>query len=276
MLKFNEVFGIFLQRRLPMTKTGLKKILLSQKAKKVYLVISLFFILFVLCNDLLLPWYVNRGGIFIVPSVIGMKSDDARHFLDSLGFEVRIADTRMDRDHPAGIVIIQNPPSGDKVKRGRRVYLTISGGEILVSVPNIKGRTLRDALFVLEKEGLKLGAVEYAPSEEFPENTVVEQKVSPGAKVKHDVYISIVVSQGSVLQKVSVPDITGKNLTDATTVLTNAGLKIGNVTYVPSVDLLPNTIVDQYPRVGEMVSIGQSIDLFVVQGAEKKKEILEN
>lgn len=259
-----------------MTKTGLKKILTSQKAKKLYLALSLFFILFILCNDLLLPWYVNRGGVFIVPSVIGMKSDDARHLLDSLGFEARIGDTRMDRDHPAGVVIIQNPVEGDKVKRGRRVYLTVSGGELLVSVPNIKGRTLRDALFVLEKEGLKLGAVEYAPSEEFPENTVVEQKVSPGAKVKHDVYVSVVVSQGSISQKVAVPDITGKNLTEATTMLASVGLKIGNVTYVPSVDLLPNTIVDQYPRVGEMVSVGQGIDLFVVQGAEKKKEILEN
>jgi eukaryotic-like serine/threonine-protein kinase len=259
-----------------MTKTGLKKILSSQKAKKFYLTVSLFFILFILCNDILLPWYVNRGGICVVPSVTGMKSDDARHLLDSLGFEPRIADTRMDRDHPAGIVIIQNPPSGDKVKRGRRVYLTVSGGEILISVPNIKGRTLRDALFVLEKEGLKLGAVEYAPSEEFPENTVVEQKINPGVKVKHDVYVSVVVSQGSASQKVAVPDITGKNLTEATTVLLNIGLKIGNVTYVPSIDLLPNTIVDQYPRVGEMVSIGQAVDLFVVQGAEKKKEILEN
>src|SRR5271169_1034552 len=102
-----------------MAKTGLKKILSSQRAKKIYLTVSLFFILFILCNNVLLPWYVNRGGICVVPEVTGMKSDDAWHLLDSLGFEPRIADTRMDRDHPAGIVIIQNPPSGDKVKRGR-------------------------------------------------------------------------------------------------------------------------------------------------------------
>ncbi|HUL43101.1 MAG TPA: PASTA domain-containing protein [Bacteroidota bacterium] len=259
-----------------MSKNRWKKLTSAHVVRKLFIIFCFLVLLFVAFNYFLIPLYVNAGGIETVPSVVGMAYDDAHHVLDSLGFEARKGDVRLDRDHPAGIVIIQNPVAGDSVKKGRRVYLTVSGGELLVSVPSIKGRTLRDARFALEKEGLRLGAIEYAASDQFPENTVIEQKVGAGAKVKRDVYVSVVVSQGSVAQKIAVPDVTGKTLAEASAIFQAAGLAVGNITYVPSADLLPNTIVDQYPRVGEMVATGQKVDLFVVQGAEKQKETLEN
>ena len=222
-----------------------------------------------------MPWYATSGGVITVPPVVGMKIDEAMKLLDSLGFEPRKGDIRMDRENPAGFVIIQNPLEKAIVKKGRRVYLTISGGEIMVSVPNLKGRTLRDARFMLEREGLKLGAIEYQQSDDYPENTVVEQNIYAGAKVKRDIYVSVVISQGSFAEKISVPDVTGKTLFEAGKILLNIGLKSGNITYVPSPDMLPNTVVDQYPRSGEMVVKGQPIDLIVVQGGEKKEYLRE-
>ena len=113
-------------------KFDLKKTLTSPRAKKIYLIFALFLLLFFVCNDLILPWYVNKGGELIVPSVIGLKIETAKRMLDSLGLEAREGDTRTDREHPPGTVIIQNPGSGSKVKKGRRVYLTISEGEQMV------------------------------------------------------------------------------------------------------------------------------------------------
>lgn len=252
------------------------KYLKSPKVKKVFLVLAPLLILFFLFNDLLMPWYVDASGVIVVPPVVGLKFDDAKKLLDSLGFAPMKGNTRLDREHPEGIVIIQNPIDGSKVKRGRRIYLTVSGGEFKVIVPDLRGNTVRDAKFQLEREGLKLGAVEYQYSDIFPANTVIEQKIPPGAKVKRDVYISIVESKGSVAEKICVPDVTGKTLAEAVKILTEIGLKLGNATYIPSSDLLPNTVVDQYPRVGEMVIAGQSIDLIIVQGAVKKKDIFEN
>ncbi len=257
-------------------KPVLKDMLASGMAKKVYLVLAICLVFFVVCNDFLLPWYVNQGGILIVPPVVGMKFEDAKHLLDSLGLEGRKGDVRLDREHPEGVVIVQNPIAGDRVKIGRRIYLTVSGGELLVTVPSVKGRTVRDARFVLEREGLKLGAVEYQPSDSFPQNTVMEQGIAPGTRTKRDKYVSIVVSQGSLSQKVTIPDLSGKTLTEATNLLTSMGLKPGNISYVPSMDLLPNTVVDQYPRGGELVGIGSAVDLIIIQGGEKKKELLEN
>jgi len=253
-----------------------KKYLTSGRAKRIYIVFAALLVFFFGLNDLLLPWYVNSGGVITVPPVVGISFDTATRLLDSLGFESRKGDVRLDRAHPAGVVIIQNPVDGSKVKKGRRIYLTVSGGEVTVQVPNIKGRTLRDARFQLEHNGLKLGGVEYESSAEYPANTIIEQKIIPGTNVKRDVYISVIVSQGSSEVNISVPDVTGKTLSEASKILSAIGLKVGNITYIPSSDLLPNTVVDQYPRMGEKTLPDRSVDLILVQSSDMKKEILEN
>ncbi len=252
------------------------KSFLKTKTRRAIAVLVVLVVLFLIANNLVLPWYVNQGGIVTVPTLVGLTFERAEQVLDSLRLVPRKADVRLDKEHPAGIVIAQNPISGEQVKQGRRVYVTVSGGEVQVAVPSIKGRTLRDARFALEREGLKMGSVEYAPSDSFPQNTIIDQQPGPGAKMKKDAYVSVIVSQGSISQKISVPDLTGKTFREASALLTSAGLKLGNITYLHSPDLLPNTVIEQYPRAGEMVVSGQSIDLFVVQGGEVKKEILEN
>lgn len=224
----------------------------------------------------MLPLYVNSRGIVTIPSVVGLKYEEAFSLLDSLGFEPRKGDSRLDKDKPAGTVLIQNPPPGSIVKSGRRVYLTLSAGEIKVAVPNLLGKTLRDSKFVLERIGLKLGAVEYDTSDQYPINTVMAQRIAPGAKIKKEMYVSVVISTGSATDKVAVPDLTSKSFNAAIEILKKIGLEVGNVSYIISPDLLPNTIVDQYPRAGEMVARTQPIDLIIVREGEHPKDYYEN
>lgn len=240
--------------------------------KKIFLGIALFFLLFVVCNDLILPWYVEHGSTIEVPDVVGMSLDDATRALDSLGLEGRKGDVRTDREHPEGTVVVQNPLAGHAVKKGRRVYLTVSGGEESVNVPSIRGRTLRDATFLLERTGLRLGEVSHEPSEDYPVNTIIEQGHVPGGKVRKDTRINVTVSLGAVSTSVAVPALAGKSLSEAKRILEQAGIALGNVTYIPSADLLPNTVIEQYPQAGELVEAKQAVDLVVVQGAAKDKE----
>jgi serine/threonine-protein kinase len=205
-----------------------------------------------------------------------MNFESAKKILDAIRLEAVKSETRLDMDHPAGMIIMQNPVANEQVKRGRRIYLSISGGDVVTTVPAIRGKTIRDARFALEREGLKMGTMEYAASDSFPQNTIIEQRPQAGVRIKKDAYIAVVISQGSVAQKIAVPDFTRKNLKEVTTLLINSGLKLGNITYLSSPDLLPNTVIEQYPRAGELVTSGQAVDLFVVQGGEQKKEQLEN
>jgi beta-lactam-binding protein with PASTA domain len=238
--------------------------------RKIFIGIALFFVLFVVCNDFLLPWYVEHGSTVEVPDLVGLTLEDASRRLDSLGLVGKQGDVRPDREHPAGIVVIQNPLAGHAVKKGRRVYLTISGGEETVDVPSVRGRTLRDATFLLERTGLRLGEVSHAPSSEYPVNTIIEQGYAPGAKARKEARVDVTVSLGPVALSIAVPDLNGKTLGEAKKLIETAGITLGNVTYIPSPDLLPNTVIEQFPHAGELVEAGQAIDLVVVQGAEQK------
>ncbi len=117
---------------------------------------GLLFIVLLLDN-VILPWYVNHGGTLVVPDVVGMQEADAFRVLDSLNLEPRKGDVHPDKDYPEGYVVAQNPVALQIVKPRRRVYLTISGGEQLAVVPELKGRSLRDTKFALDRSGLKLG-----------------------------------------------------------------------------------------------------------------------
>jgi beta-lactam-binding protein with PASTA domain len=170
-------------------------------------------------------------------------------------------------------VINQNPQGGAVVKHGRRVYLTMSGGEALVSVPSLRGRSTRDAKFALDRFGLRLGGINYATSSNFPENTIMEQSVAPDTKVNRGTVVSVTVSSGRETRQIEVPQLVGKSTTEAEKLLLGAHLKVGNITFQPSFDLLPNTVVDQFPRSGEMVNEDQAVDLFIVKAGKPTEEI---
>ena len=239
----------------------------------IFVVLTVFFVVF---NYAFMPWYVRGAGQVKVVSVVGMRFEDARKILDSLGLDVRQGDVRSDTKYSIGSVINQNPIAGRVVNKGRRIYLTISGGERLVGVPMLAGRTLRDARFQLDRVGIRLGAVEYAVSDTFPENTVISQSVMPDNQVKHDTYISVVVSMGKTSERVPVPELSGKTLAQATQILATIGLKIGNISYQPLANFLANTIIDQFPHVGEQVARGQAVDIVVVRAGAKAEGEFEN
>ena len=146
---------------------------------------------------------------------------------------------------------------------------TVSGGEPLVRVPLLRGKSLRDARFTLERTALTLGNIVYQVSVEFPENTIIDQAIAEGTMVKNGSKIDVTVSQGKLSNKFPIPNVTLKSLTEAEKILTEIGFKIGTVTYQASSDLLPNTVLDQTPKGGELTSLDQPVNLLVAQQSGK-------
>jgi beta-lactam-binding protein with PASTA domain len=261
---------------MPVSK-NLARILSSRRAKKAYVIVSILIVFLLVCDSLVMPWFVSRGGIVEVPDVVGMKFESAQRVLDSLGLQARESEVRPDLKYPLGTVVAQIPGSGAQVRPARRIYLAVSGGEPIAEVPTLKGRSLRDAKFALERVGLVLGSTTYLPSEDFPPNTIVDQSTSAGTKIKKGSFVGVVISQGKETDRIAVPEVVGKILPEAEKILAQRGLRIGNISYQENLELLPNTVLAQYPRGGELVGLGQPIDLFVVQvGTKKPKEVLEN
>ena len=251
----------------------LRRLLAILTSKKLLYTIGTLIGLFFLFNSILLPLYVDHGDVLLVPKVTGMPADEAHRVLSGAGLQAVDAETHPDLQVPLGGVIIQNPAAGAKVKHGRRVYLTISGGDVYVTVPQLRGRSTRDAKFALERNGLRLGTVNYATSDAYPENTIVEQSAPAEGKIAKGSAVNITVSRGKMLEETTVPMLVGKTVTEAEKILVAAGLKVGNITYQLSFDLIPNTVVEQFPRAGDPVQQGQAVDLFVVKIGKPTEEI---
>ena len=220
---------------------------------------------FLLVNYAVMPWYVYHGGTLPVPEVTGHQYEEALNILSAAGLVGIPGDTVLDNSLPVGSVVTQNPKSNAVVKYGRHVYLTICGGEVQVNVPMMRGRSLRDAKFAIERNGLLLGEVQYASSDSSPVNTIISQSVAPMQKVRKGTAVGLTVSTGHEATSIEVPDLTGKSLADAHKVLMRLKLNVGKVTEQISNELLPNTVVDQFPKPGSAVEPGKSIDLFVVK-----------
>ncbi len=229
-------------------------------------------LILLLANYVVLPWYVHHGGTLNVPDLTGMKVEDALARLEEIGLVGIQGEVILDNQFPVGTVVTQNPRPNSVVKYGRHVYLTVCGGEVLVSVPSLRGRSLRDARFALERNGIVLGEVHYAASDSLPANTVMGQTLAPGARVKKGATIDVVVSVGHGVLAFEVPDLTGKSLGEAERILARMGLKIGTVTYQINPELLPNTIVDQFPLPGSPADSTRRVDLFVVKAGRIQDE----
>lgn len=238
--------------------------------KKILLTIGIVFALFAVFNYLVMPMYVNHYETVKVPKVTGMNILDATKIVEENGLDIKQADIKYDEKIPIGQILDQNPPPDVMVKAGRRVYVTICGGEQLAEVPNLRGRSLRDAKFALEQRGLHVGEAVRKNTNEFPADVVITQVIQPGSKVKRNTKIELIVSDGPVMGDLKVPMIVGKKLEEAKKIITDAKLRVGKITYQTNNEVPPGQIVDQYPKADKSANENTTVEVFV---ARKKVDV---
>jgi eukaryotic-like serine/threonine-protein kinase len=240
-------------------------------AKKLIIFTGILFVLFFLMNNLIMPWYVKHSDTVKVPKITGMNYVEAKKVIEDGGLEIKQGEVKYDENIPIGQILDQNPPADEIVKYGRRIYVTICGGEQLSEVPNLRGRSLRDAKFALEQRGLKVGETVKKNTNEFPEDFVISQIIQPGSKVKKNTTLDLILSDGPVIGELKVPNVTGKNLEEAKKIISESKLKLGKITYQTNNELPPNQIIDQYPKVDKSANENTTVDLFVA----RKKVIIK-
>jgi eukaryotic-like serine/threonine-protein kinase len=251
-------------------KKNIRKSLLR---KILYILLGLVaFIL--LLNYVIMPWYVSSPETK-VPQVVGLQTQEAINLLQKDGFKPIISDTSYGLQIPTGGVFLQKPDAGKVVKEGRTVYLFVSGGQKVISVPLLKGKSILDAKFALERLGLKLGRIERIPSSQ-PEDMIFDQQYAEGTLLKQGEIVGITVSAGRGGGEIIVPDLIGKSLSEAMKILADSSLVVGKINYQPSSTLLPNTILDQYPSSGNTLNPGDAVDLFATKASDKNTPSEEN
>lgn len=238
--------------------------------KKILIIAAAFIGIILVFNSLIMPWYVKHDALVRVPSVTGLSFTEAQKILEDAGLEAKQGDIRYDASKPIGSVMEQNPPAEQMVKSGRRIYLIISGGEQVYDVPNLVGRTEREARFSLSQRNLLMLELGSKSSAQYPAGIVIEQLYPAGTKVKKGTNIGVVLSVGMESGNIKIPNLTGKNIEEAKKILAQYKLAVGKITTQPSTSVPVNAVIDQYPKANSMAKENDKIDLFVNREIKKK------
>jgi serine/threonine-protein kinase len=121
------------------------------------------------------------NGVVTVPTVAGKTEKDAIAALAAVGLTAEVRYTA-DKAH-IGVVVAEPVPIGGTLAPGSLVMITVGYDASLASVPDVIGRTLRDAEARLRTAGLKaVSKVGPASSSDTTVSAgeVYQQSVAPG------------------------------------------------------------------------------------------------
>ncbi len=201
----------------------------------------------------------------VVPKVIGMQLTIAVQILSRAGLTTGEVTRRPDPS-PPDMVVEQDPPPGQDADPRMPVNLTISDGRPAktaskpVIVPDLHGKSAETARAILAKSRLTLGKVEEALDPD-PQGLIFEQSSPPGTRVDPGTPVDIRVSTGGIY----VPDVTRRTQDLATQAVSDAHLRLGEVSNAQSAEP-PGDVIGQNPPAGTLVSLNTAISLVVSTG----------
>ncbi len=217
----------------------LKKFLLSKVfAKNLGLAIAIAVGLVII----LLIWlniYTRHGQARPVPDFYGLSLEETAKLAKTNKMRYQVFDSVYTTIVPKGCVAEQNPPAGFKVKKWRRIILTINAfNPEMVGVPNLVGLPLRQARAVIESSGLETGLLRYIP--DLSKDFVLKQlhngvEITPGDSVQKGSVIDLVLGRGLSNERTPVPDLIGLSLNRAKNGILGASLNLGTYVYDNSI-----------------------------------------
>ena len=220
-------------------------------------------IIFILFELIIMPFYVRHGKSKELIDVTSMDIRSAMIMIRTSGFKGVVTDTIYTSAIEPNIVLDQYPEPGAIVKKGRTVRLKISQSEKLVIVPNIVGQSQRSAELLLNKVGLKIGAISKEYSVILPNGVIVNQMPDSTATLPKGYSVRVVISKGRSPNDIQVPSLFGLSKEAAELELRKTGLRIGRVHYKQNENLIPYTVLDQSIQAGTILENSQSIDITV-------------
>ncbi len=140
----------------------------------------------------------------------------------------------------------------------------LSGGDKTakqVTVRNVVGQPIDAAEAALKADGFEVTRV--AETSEQPPNTVTKQ--DPGANTKADEGSTVTLTFSSGPEQVAVPDVVGKDQTEASRLLTDAGL-VPNAVPVESNEVDEGLVVSSDPPANTQVAKNSQVTINVSSG----------
>jgi serine/threonine-protein kinase len=179
--------------------------------------------------------------------------------LQAQGFDVKVENQPSDTIQ-RGDVVEQDPSAGSRIAPSSTVTIFVSTGKPKVSVPDVRGLTLNDAI-------ARLNDVHLAPNvhdvySASPVSTVVGQAPAGGEKVLVNSKVRLNVSQGP--KQVAVPNVVSEPFANAQSQLEGQGFTV--VRKDENADQPKGIVVAQDPQAGVNAAQRSKVTLTVSKG----------
>lgn len=178
-----------------------------------------------------LSTYTHHGEKILVPDFFSMSIPDAARAAENAGMELVVTDSVYNKRLSPGTIFSQVPQAGTYVKKGRHISVVINSFvPRKIKMPNLVDISLRQAMTNLNAKGLQVGKLIYKSSGEGT-NLVLEQryrgrKIEPGRMVESGATIDLVLGMKSDETNTHVPDVKGKAVREATSMIQDYSLNV--------------------------------------------------
>ena len=174
--------------------------------------------------------YARQGEEYALPDFEGTKIEEAMEN-NELDLSYVVLDSIYRHGEEGGIILTQDPRPGTMVKKGRKVYLTMTAYKAEEAVmPELAGLNVRQAVSELASMGLSVGKLKFV--EDPYKNNIVDQTckgkaVFAGQKIARGSVIDLVVGLGDGTGRSVVPFVLGKTAERARRDIQSLSLNVG-------------------------------------------------
>jgi len=217
--------------------------------------------------------YTHHGRTIVVPDLAGLTTEEVDDVTSSRRLRFEIVDSVFSTEMPRGTVIKQNPGASSRVKKNRKIFLTMNAvNPEMVSMPQLIGLSFRQARLALQNAGLIQGSIAYKP--DFAKNNVLQQMhkdtvINEGTIITKGAVIDLVLGMGLSSKTTRVPELVGLGLQEATDIISDYYLNLGAITYDLSFEEAEDSagafIWRQYPDFDEFkrLNMGMEVDIWL-------------
>lgn len=223
-------------------------------------------VVLLLLTNLILSLYTTQGRGVTMTDYRGMLVKEIEQDAKNAEFEVVVIDSvyTTDASMRPGAIVEQIPAAKKKVKKGRKIYVTINAfSREMTQMPALVNFSCRNALVNISNAGLSLGRIDTVASPY--RDLVLKQKVDgievqPGMRLPKGSVVDLVVGRGDTGGVAYVPNVKGQLLEDVTEILQESRVTLGLVEYDETVRSDADTVRAVVYRQSPMPSGSQPVE----------------
>lgn len=244
--------------------------------KNILIALCIFLFLFIL-SLFMLRFITHHGEEVVVPDLRGLYVEEAEVLLQNSDISFEVVDSVYLRSKGKGEITEQTPMPDTKVKKGRKIYVTINSKcKKQVTIPEMRNVSYRQAKATLEALGFNV-EITYKPAEY--NNLTLDIKhdgvsLEAGTHLDDGATILLVVGQSNNGDQVNIPSLIGFTYNEALNLINgnNFVLGIADFDVQPTNEAEKNLylVYEQTPSAYELCQTGKRIDLKLSRDTKKQ------